>query len=116
MFFILGLTWTFDIIAFALQPYERSHIGIDILVIFFLVVNSCHGVIFFCIIFFNSDNVTKMQTTSANFRRRISRLTLTSSTTNATRSTNIELEPLSRPIDDTVYRQYDTNRIGTYHK
>ena len=95
MFLILGLTWAFDIIAFALQPYQQSYIGIEILVVVFLVVNSSHGIIFFFVIFFNADNVTTIRKTSNYVGRRISTFASRSSTRNSTRTTTIELEPLN---------------------
>ena len=62
IFFLLGLTWIFDIKAFALEPYELSHIEVSILIIIFLVINASHGIIFFFTVFFTSATTKKIST------------------------------------------------------
>jgi len=62
IFIILGLTWILDIVAFTMDSYEQSHIAVQILVIVFLIINSSHGLIFFCVVFFTSATIKNMRT------------------------------------------------------
>ena len=103
IFFLLGLTWIFDIIAFAIEPYEHIYIGVQILIIIFLVINASHGIIFFFVVFLTSSttkkikiwcggtNVGRMMT---NYYSIIRTSTTTSSRT--TRTTSIGKEPSTR--------------------
>ena len=102
MFFILGITWTFDIIAFAIQPYETRLVGIEIVLIFFLIVNASHGILFFCIVYFTSQNIRRTRiwwgTKNNNFRKTVSNITYRCSTKSTT-STIIEgVDPLSKNV------------------
>ena len=111
----MGLTWTFDIIAFAVQPYEQNHIGIEILVILFLVINASHGVIFFCTIFFNSENISGMQSVrNANIGRKISNTrTFRSISSNTTRTTTDGSDPLTESNRKTVRIHVSNTQLET---
>ena len=61
MFLILGLTWTFDVIEFALGSYKQKSIAVYVFTNIALVINSLQGVILFCVIVFNSANLRKIR-------------------------------------------------------
>ena len=61
IFFLLGLTWSLDIIAFAIEPYEQSYISVEILVVVFLIINASHGIIFFLVVFFDKSTVKQIE-------------------------------------------------------
>ena len=103
IFIILGLTWIFDIIAFSMDSYEQSHIAVQILVIIFLIINSSHGLIFFCVVFFTSATIKNMRTwfgRKRSLRRLMSshystfrtRSSTTTSTSTRTRTTSFGLD------------------------
>ena len=58
---MLGLSWTLDIIAFAIEPYEQTNISVEILVVVFLVINASHGIIFFFVVFFDKSTIKQMK-------------------------------------------------------
>ena len=93
IFFLLGLTWSLDIIAFALEPYEQSYISVEILVVVFLIINASHGIIFFFVVFFDKSTVKRWR---SNVGRRVSQYystvrstTTSSSSSRRTRSTSL---------------------------
>lgn len=98
IFFLLGLTWLLDIIAFVLEPYEQSYISVEILVVVFLIINASHGIIFFLVVFFDKSTVKQIEIWCgrSNFGRRVSQYysTVRSTTTSSassrrTRSTSL---------------------------
>ena len=61
IFLMLGLSWTLDIIAFAIEPYEQTNISVEILVVVFLIINASHGIIFFFVVFFDKSTIKQMK-------------------------------------------------------
>ena len=61
MFLILGLTWTFDVIEFALGSYKQKSIAVYVFTNITLVINSLQGVILFCVMVLNSANLRKIR-------------------------------------------------------
>ena len=117
MFFILGLTWTFDIIAFAIEKHqmtntEKTQIGsvaMEIALVVFLVINASHGIIFFCLIYFTSANINKIKVwcglrkARRAFSNYYSSLRHTS-TSNRTRATSIQMDTFSKTTQKSFLR------------
>ena len=61
MFFLLGMTWILHILGWGLMLYGETNIMLQILKCSFDLINSLQGVILFCVMFFNSDNIEHMQ-------------------------------------------------------
>lgn len=92
MFFILGMTWTLEILSWSLMIYDKTNTILQVLTCFFDVINSLQGVILVCVLYFNSANLKRMQRwirkrrntrTTSIFGRQTS-----SGTTNSTNLTN----------------------------
>ena len=109
MFFILGLTWIFDIIAFAIEKHQMTttqntqieSVSMEIVLVIFLVINASHGVIFFCIIYFTSANIKKIKIWCGLSRARTAFSNYYSSlrhtsTANRTRATSIQMDTFSK--------------------
>ena len=60
MFFILGMTWTFEILSWSFMIYDDSNTTLQILASFFDVINSLQGVILVCVMYVNSANLQNM--------------------------------------------------------
>ena len=114
LFFILGLTWIFDITAFAIEKYqmtktdisESSNLVIESVLVIFLVINASHGIIFFFIIYCTSANINKIKIwcgiakAQRAFSNYYSSLRKTSSS-NRTRNTSIRMSTFRRHSDNT---------------
>ena len=61
MFFILGMTWTLEILSWSLMIYDKSNTILQVLTSFFDFINSLQGVILVCVLYFNSANLKKMK-------------------------------------------------------
>ena len=100
IFLILGLTWTFDIIAFIIEPFEQTYIGVEILVIIFLIINASHGMIFFCVVFGSNSTKNRMFFGRRNLARTLSHyystFRSTTSSRGATRTTSTGTETLTK--------------------
>ena len=105
MFFIYGLTWIFDIIAFAIEWYQManteisqtSSLAMEIVLVIFLVINACHGIIFFCIVYLNTANIIKAQRTFSSYYSSIRH----TSTADRTRATSFEMSRFRKHSETT---------------
>ena len=61
MFFLLGMTWTLDILGWALMVYDQNNLGFKTSKIFIDLINSLQGVILLCVMYFNSANLQRMR-------------------------------------------------------
>ena len=61
MFFLLGMTWTLDILGWALMVYDQKNLGFKISKILIDLINSLQGVILLCVMYFNSANLQRMR-------------------------------------------------------
>ena len=119
IFIILGLTWILDIVAFTMNSYEQKHIAVEILIIIFLVINSSHGIIFFCVVFFTSATIKNVRTWFgrtrslrrlmsnhySTFKSTSSSRSRTTSTSHRTRTTSLGMDTnlaLAKRMENTV--------------
>ena len=119
IFIILGLTWILDIVAFSMDSYEQKHIAVEILIIIFLVINSSHGIIFFCVVFFTSATIKNVRTWFgrtrslrrlmsshySTFKSTSSSRSRTTSTSHRTRTTSLGMDTnlvLAKRMENTV--------------
>ena len=61
MFFLLGMTWILHIFGWGLMLFGETNVMLQILKCSFDLINSLQGVILFCVMFFNSDNIEHFQ-------------------------------------------------------
>ena len=124
MFFILGLTWIFDIIAFAIEKYQMtnteisqtSSLAMEIVLVIFLVINASHGIIFFCIVYFTHANfkkfiiwcgISKAQRAFSNYYSSIRH----TSTANRTRTTSMEMSRFRKHSETTQMSTIRSSRM-----
>ena len=60
MFFLLGMTWTFEILSWFLMIYDDSSTILQIWASFFDLINSLQGVILVCVMYVNYANLQNM--------------------------------------------------------
>ena len=61
MFFLLGMTWTLDILGWALMVYDQKNLGFKISKILIDLINSLQGVILLSVMYFNSANLKRIK-------------------------------------------------------
>ena len=104
MFFLLGMTWTLDILGWALMVYDQKNLGFKISKILIDLINSLQGVILLSVMYFNSANLKRMkrwwrkgrsESNAVSFGRQ------TSSGITCTKSTNLSTCRQSSKKDNT---------------
>ena len=104
MFFLLGMTWTLDILGWALMVYDQKNLGFKISKILIDLINSMQGVILLSVMYFNSANLKRIkrwwkkgrsESNAASFGRQ------TSSGITCTKSTNLSTCRQSSKQDNT---------------